>query len=1110
MTTQPNTTAPTLIGASAGSGKTHRLTKVVTEAIDPTSPSPIDLRGLVAVTYTKKGAAELGSRIRQTLGASGAHHVAHRLPLAFVGTVHGVCLRLIKELAIDAGLSPLVDVLPGSEARVLRQALEWGLKGELRDRLDELAAAVQLRYDSKIDAADWFTPVHNIMTLVRSNRIDPEALAQMGRRSAARFLEVLGPPEADGDSLDQELLAALREAKDALSRTGDQTGLTKTATELVADSLEEAEAGCVEWNTWLKLQKLNPGVKSRQAVAPVQQVALRLYCHPRFQTELHELTLCMYEAAKQGLGAYEEWKQGRRIIDFVDMLDRALKLLEHPVVRAELSNRFDFVVVDEFQDTSPVQLALFVHFHALAGRSTWVGDPKQCIFEYAGADPELMAAVADWIRSSGGSTPQLEDNWRSRPQLVALCNSVFTAALRRHGYAPADVETTAARPEPLTLASLAPCSFWALDAKTKPTVAQAMANGVHRLLATPSVTPVQDRITGQVRELQPSDVAILVATNAEAAELAVALAQRGVRASIARTGLLATPEGKLVSAALDYLVEPTSELAVAEIEALTGFNGIDQNAWLEQRIVFRAKREEARAKGEAAPPWPLIDLVARLDALRPEIQALSPTETLDSVLARLNLAELCRRWPGARQRSANLDALRSLAAEYEERAARNREAATIAGLLRFFDEARRVVLVHDEEIASDDQHVSAGPDAVTIVTYHRAKGLEWPVVILASLNKEAKRSAFEASPETDRQRFDPADPLGGRWIRYWPRPFTKGHAPQLEQRIAASVEGVAVAQREERERARLLYVGFTRARDHLILTARIGKERYETEWLDALSDELGNPVINLPSASQLQQENQELALGTGAKQQRVRVRCWTLSAAEAPQVVGDSHRLWFANGPESQGELQPYWIAPSRAETEWPNLTLPLAGEVVQTGPRLAAGPDRSQARDVVGKAIHAFLAADLPELTLADRLVRAERLLSAADLLAVLAPGALLQAGDNLKEWVTRRWPTATWGREIPVAAVISTPEGSRRVAGTIDLLLEVPGGVVIIDHKSYPGPQATWGAKAAEFAPQFAAYAESLRLAGKTVLEQWVNFTIGGGAVRLSPPLGAEQVRP
>jgi ATP-dependent exoDNAse (exonuclease V) beta subunit len=152
-----------------------------------------------------------------------------------------------------------------------------------------------------------------------------------------------------------------------------------------------------------------------------------------------------------------------------------------------------------------------------------------------------------------------------------------------------------------------------------------------------------------------------------------------------------------------------------------------------------------------------------------------------------------------------------------------------------------------------------------------------------------------------------------------------------------------------------------------------------------------------------------------------------------------------------------------------------------------------------VGNAVHAFLAADLPELEGAQRRAVATRLLDAAELRALLAPEALVQAGDNLRNWVQGRWPDAVWHREISVAACIDSSAGARRVRGTIDLLLETPEGVVLIDHKSYPGASDTWAAKAAEFAPQFAAYAEALRMAGYSVREQWVNFAVGGGVVRM-----------
>jgi len=1094
--------APDLVGASAGSGKTHRLTEIVVEAVDPRRSEAIDLEGLIAVTYTQKGAAELASRIRQSFAKAGAHDTTHLLPLAHIGTVHAVCLRLIKEFAIDAGLSPLVDVMPGSEERLLRQALEWGLDPDLRRRLDELSAALELRLDPKTNRVDWVTPVHDIMTLARSNRIPPEALPAMAQRSASRLLELLGPEEADGAALDAALVEALNGAATALAAVDDGQKNTAKVKELVRTALRDARAQRLKWRTWLELATCKPGKAATHAVEALHAVAARVEGHPRLREQIRELTLTAYEAARQGLDAYDRWKRRRRIVDFVDMLDRALTLVEHPEVRAELAARFSLLVVDEFQDTSPIQLALFVRLHALAGRSTWVGDRKQCIFEYAGADPELMEAVAHWARASGGGTEQLPHNWRSRPELVEGFNALFTAALRRHGYSPEEVRTAPKRSRMPELDALAPFGLWALAVKNQDEAAHTLAEGVRRLLADADATPIVDRATGAVRPVRPGDIAVLVATNKEAEQLAGALAERGVQASIARAGLLATPEGVLSVAALRWLLDPENALAAAEVEALTGFRGRDPDAWLDEWLARQAARQSALAAGEAPVRPESVGVLARLEPLRSEIHGLSPTEAIDRVLATLDLAALCRRWPDPAQRLANLDALRGLAARYEERCLEQREAGTVVGLLRFFEEAARKVLVRDEEIASDDQHTTVGPDTVTLVTYHRSKGLEWPVVVLASLDRERRRSIFEVSPETDRAAFDPDNPLGGRWIRYLPWPFGPKRAVRLRETAEASPEGRAMAEREERERVRLLYVGFTRARDHLVLAVRTRKDGYDTEWLDELCDETGAPLVTLPSASEIAGGSAALGIGAEPALSRFPARCWTLSAVE-PSLAEDSapDRSWFVTVDE-EAPRPDYWIAPSRAVEEWPDLPPLVPDEIVATGERLPLGPDRRAEWDVVGNALHAFLAADLPELDAAARRARAERLLAAAELLALLAPDALLRAGDTLRSWIQARWPGAVWHREVPVTAVIPTAQGRRRVEGTIDLLLECDGGVVLIDHKTYPGRRDTWRDKAAEYGPQLAAYSEALSHAGKPVLEQWVSFAVAGGAVRLVRP--------
>jgi ATP-dependent helicase/nuclease subunit A len=1093
--------ALTLVGASAGSGKTHRLTEVVVDAVAPGGTDAIDPESLAAVTYTRRAASDLASRIRRSLVGAGAHDRAQRLPLAYLGTVHAVCLRLVQEFAIDEGLSPKVDVLTGDEARWLRESLEWGLEPEFRARLQALADRLQVRWDARRRRYDLLTPVQDVMTLARSNRVAPGSLPTMADRSAARLLALMGPAEPDADALDRELLAALEKVDRDLATIDDGIGKTEAVRKTVKDALREARAARLPWSGWVRLQNLDPAKKILPIVAPLAAVAMRVEHHPRLQSEVCDFIRGIYEAARQGLEAYEGWKKRRRVVDFVDMIDRALTLVARPDVQEELRGRLKLLVVDEFQDTSPVQLALFVRLHPIAGRSTWVGDRKQCIFEFAGADPSLMEAVASWVATSGGETPRLHTNWRSRPELVDACSALFAGAFSRHGYAPEEITVKAARTTPEALAKLPPLGLWWLEAASNAQAAGALAEGVRRLLETPEATPVVDRVTLGVRPVRGGDIAVLVATNKEGADVATQLARRGVRATVARAGLLLTPEGTLVQAALSVLVDSRDDHSRAVLEALTGFGGQGAEAWLEERITTASERRQARDRGQKPPSSPSSEPVACVESLRSEVETLAPSEALEGVIAALDLAALCARWPDPEQRVANLDALRALTASYEERCAHQREAATIAGLLRFLEEAAEERFVRDEEIASDDQHVGAGEDAVTISTYHRAKGLEWPVVILSSLDRGEKRDAFEACPETDRAMFDATEPLGGRWIRYWPWPYGQQQRARLAQQAAESQEGIAVALREERERVRLLYVGFTRARDHLILAARFTRKGAAVRWLDELRDAGGRPLIGLPDAPDSSESSVVHLCGPNGQVAHVPARHWLLgTGADEPSRLprADSH-VWFAPPGVPSVEGRPYWISPSQAARDWPDLAVPTVVETMSIGDRVPLGDAKAVSWDVVGDAVHAFLAADVAGVAAHERVDRARRLLAASRLEPLLAPEALVHAGDQLRVWVESRWPEAIWQREVSITAAVSTPHGSRRVQGTIDLLLETPDGVVVIDHKSFPGGASQWAAKAAEFAPQLAAYARALTMAGKRVIGLYVHFTLAAGVVRL-----------
>jgi ATP-dependent helicase/nuclease subunit A len=1183
----------TIVGASAGSGKTYRLTQIVSEAIDPSGAQRVGLEGLVAVTYTRKAHAELSARIRRTLVGAGAFDEAGSLPLAYLGTVHAACLRLLQEFAIDAGLSPNVDVAAGDAGKLLRQSLEASLAPEARARLEHLTSVFKLRWDGKIRRTEWLTPVADIMDLARSNRIAAADLPAMAERSAAGLLALLpSQEERDGDALDRALERELTSATKALGKAHDGTKTTQAALDLLAAATRLLRDDAVDWYTWARLANVGASKGCDPLLLGLRDVASRYEAHPRFRAQLRELTHAIYDAARVGLSAYQTWKERRRVVDYVDMLDRALELASHPRVASELLERLELAVVDEFQDTSPIQLALFMKLHGLAGRSVWVGDRKQCIFEYAGADPLLMDAVAGWVTAAGGQQDALSVNYRSRPELVEACSELFAAALARHGFARGEVVVAANRTTPSSLASLPPLGLWAVEASNKDQDAAALAAGVARMLAAPSSTPVVDRTTKEVRAVRPGDVAVLVATNKEAAALADALHARGIRAAIARPGLLSTPEGVLVDAALRWLVDEGDSLAAAKIDALLGFDGRGADAWLEgalpattgeatdvigegkgdgsvgpggagESAAVGSRAQATGAAGEARPSrrgegdpagkgsgraepddegdgdgdgeargatgWRLA-----LGGVRAKLAVLAPSEAVDQVLAALDVIHLCARWPDATQRVANLDALRGLAAGYEDHCEQDREAGTVAGLLRYFDDMASGTLRRDEVIAADDQHVPSDDGAVIVCTYHRAKGLEWPVVVMSSLDRAPRRDAFD-DPEPVSEGFDPTRPLAGRWIRYWPWPLSPLKKGPMRDYAEASPEGRRVAEREDKERARLLYVGFTRARDHLVLAARVktskptkkapdGVTRAECEWLDALADAEGEPLLELPVGAsdgavdvvRIRLGDEGGGVGKGAAVAKanaleVPARVWRLGSAA---VAGDrepaahaTHPRWFArpaaviDGDGGSAALAPpYRISPSNAQADWPELALPSVGAIVAL-PGAMPLDGKVAESSVLGDAVHAFFATDVEGLTPEERVARARRLLAGAALLGVVRPDALVEASDRLLAFVAARWPGATWHREVAIEACVESAHGERRVAGIIDLLLETAEGLVIVDHKTFPGKgEAAWRKRVTEFLPQFAAYAAALRsIGGRAVIGGWVHLPAGGGMVEI-----------
>ena len=1071
-----------LISASAGSGKTYALTKTLSDLLAGGAGEVRAIRpeGVIAVTFTRAAAAELGERVRRRLIEDGHYDTAQGIALGLVGTVDSVCGRLIREYAFELGLSPDAETIPEEEADA---AFAEAIAVLLEDEGPAELRPVMRRLGIESVQGD----VSTIADLARSNAMDGDALTVSAERSVEQVLSLLPAKvsKKEGEELDRRLAAAVADALEALRSSGNEQKNTQGAiNQLERYGGEIQDPIGARWYAWAQLTRLSPAKDLMDLVQPVIDLAGRHTSHPRFHEDLAAYVAGAFELARGAIREYDEWKSRNRLLDFVDLETRALELLELPEVVAELRERFDVLMVDEFQDTNPIQLALFLRLGELAGRVVWVGDEKQAIYGFRGADPELVQAVAEKVADS--SKPRtLDSSWRSRPALVRLTSTAFARGFAGDGIPPERVLLEAKRDD-AALADTPPVEWWLWKAGRMEQGAAVLASRIRTLIEEAPL--VEDPRSRDVRAVEPGDIAVLCRSNAECEGVASALEVAGVRAAIKRPGLLKCVEARLAKAALTLALEPRDSLAAAEVSLLCGCGGRTPDAWLEERIRQAAKERDS----EGAWPRPFEDdpWVARVHDVADGLRVLSPSEALDTVIRGVGLAEHCLGWGNAAQRFANLEALRALAAGYEEHCRYSRSAATVAGLLS-----------HLEGLASSDEDEQAegvGRTAVRVLTYHRAKGLEWPVVVMSSLDKSAEPRMFKPVIEPPEGGFDATAPLEGRWIRFWPWPY-KGLKKGLE--LADAVERHPAYERAQRvalaESRRLLYVGMTRARDQLVLVARVRKSGVACGWLADLEAGSEVPIFNLPSEAEGGQWWRVLTDAEGTPTEAL-VRM--LSVEEEEAVVEREPEVSFERGEGDKDlEARPKLVL-GCSSARFPD----DPGGVARTAGLYELGASFDVAGTVewvdVGNALHLFLGADLVRPS-EDRLGHAAEVLEAYGLTGALRPEACVEISDRLQAWQEAAYPGAGYLTEVPLAGTVETASGPRTLIGYADLVLETPDGLVLVDHKCYPPEdEALLRQNAESYAPQLLSYATLLEMAtGRKVIATLIHFPLAGRVIEV-----------
>jgi len=1019
-----------VISASAGSGKTTRLATYLADEIGAGRVRP---EAVVAVTFTVKAAAELARRVREVLLRNGKVDEARRLGAARIGTVHSVCGRLLSDFAFDLGLSPDLAVLDEEGAAA---ALKRSLSAVVTREDEEALSDLLLRFpDLDVEEA-----ARKIQEAARANGVDAGTLADFAERSVRELFDELAPcdPEIDGARWDADLIAALDAFLGGVDFELDTTDKTKKAVDLVGRA--KAALGSARrpaWQVFFSLSGLDVGKKSSALAAPIRSLASEHDRHPLFRADLARAARLAFSLAERSLSAYAVYKRERGVVDFADQEALALELLERPAVREHLESEIDLVLVDEFQDTNPLQLALFLSLARLA-RSAWVGDQKQAIYGFRGADPALMDAAIDALL--GGREPEtLPKSWRSRPALVRLASELFVGAFGGHGLPESRVRLEPG--DPAEAPGLGPVvERWPLDAKKKEGDAAEIAARVRTLLDDPE-TRVRDRGTGEVRRPRPGDVAILSRTNKDCSANAAALGELGLESTLPRARASESLEGRVLVAGLRLWADPKDALASATLARLLE-RAEDPDAWL---------REALGTPGAAS--FDALPSVARVRAAREARPLLGPEAAVDTVLEALDLRESCLSWGSAATRLASLEELRASAVAFTARALSEGRPATVLGFLESLDEA-----------VTPEQRPESS-DAVVVMTFWKAKGLEWPIVVLDLQPDTREASAFGVHVLSEGP-IDLERPLAGRRISFWPSPYTSStKKSRLHGLLDSGARKRLLAERDDREGLRLLYVGFTRARDRVVLAARPGK------LTDSLLRHLGPAVDDDGPTVTLE----------GRRVEVFRRPAPAALAARAPRTPGSAP---VPPGPRPHPAA---FVSASKVEARG------VTGEPILLGPRLPlrSGTDM----ELLGDALHGFLGADRPGLSRAERVELAEGLIAGWGVSGALSAESFLEASDALSAFVASRWASAAWHRELPLRRRL--PDGSV-LSGTADLVLDTSDGLVVIDHKSFPGAAAEALARAATHAGQLAAYAETVSEAwGKSVLGTFIHLPIGGVVV-------------
>ena len=802
----------TLIKAGAGAGKTYAVQTTLANWV---KDGKVQADRILAVTFTNAAASEMRNRIRVSLMKAGLIQQANLLQKSTISTMHAFGLDVLKTFAYEAGLSPAPRQLTEQEQNLLlREALDQVQAIQpLLSNLEQYGYTGGYGGGDYQEAVDQLTKtildvIGKLRSLGKGFDASPDEARALLDQARQAIKDNYGPVQQDGTTLADDLWRAISavtaEYPDGreLADKGEW-GNNKETRQFVADVYNATRERLEQdWKLWARLQysdqfkKIEEKHPRADLAKAVWNAAEKLAVHPGPLNDALLHVECLIQGVLDALNRYQSKKEQAGLVDYGDMVHLANVMLDNPKWLDEISNGYDCLIIDEFQDTNPLQYALLRRFQQKGIPTLIVGDLKQSIMGFQGSDSRLFDTLLKDNEQQAGIVSELDCNWRSTPELMNFINGVGNT-LYGDRYQPltpmADYHSSLPAVQALRFSK----EHWNKKANArsaKPAFYSegntALANHIANLLK--SGTEVTDRHTRQKRPIRASDIAVLARGHSRLQKFAEALRAAGIEVQIQQPGFLECESVQWLLNALQGLNNSRDQYAWLDLLTSPLINGQTSERLQALLTSYRLEFEFQH------------ELAEQLKPLKKHLRTQPVKSQLLSIIEEAKLFDTLRTQPQGPQYRANLIKLIGLAEQFEALQPETLNAMGIAG-----KNAQTFQVWLSQSKDTIDTQPGADPqaeNAVVLATWHASKGLEWPVVMVLDAEKASEPRFPSITMSYPKGGIDSM--LQDSFVQI---------LPQFHNEATRTRMATVLAKDEDQTNKNLYYVALTRAREQVIL-----------------------------------------------------------------------------------------------------------------------------------------------------------------------------------------------------------------------------------------------------------------------------------------------------